>query len=105
MEVVHYIQPTVVQVLLVDARHRIGSEHRNASLGEDVGQVVVDQAVVLVRARGEDDRIAVLGLNLPKYLGAAFLERFAKGSLRGIGLAQGCPALVRGYPVFLFHEQ
>ncbi|CCY10533.1 unknown [Clostridium sp. CAG:81] len=58
--VVYHIQAAVREIHVVDARDRVGGEHRDAETRKHLRQAVVDQWIVLVGSRCQDHSVAVL---------------------------------------------
>ena len=86
MVVVDDVETAVREIHVAHARHGIGREHRDSHLREHLGESVVDEFVVVVRARRKHHRIAALGPHALEHLLATELHLVGKRRLRGFGL-------------------
>ncbi len=73
VEVVHHVDKAVLQRHLFAAWHRIGSEHGDAALGEQRGQVVVHQRVVVVGTPRQHHGVGAVVARLRQHFRSAFL--------------------------------
>ena len=103
MEVVDHVEQAVGEVLRVDRGDGVCCEHGDAELVEDLGQVVVDEVVVLVGAAGEDDGVLAVCLYFFHYLHATFLKLRAEGALCCICHLDGAAHKVRVDAKLLAH--
>ncbi len=88
VEVVHHVDQAVVERYLFAAGHRVGGYHGDAALGEQRGQVVVHQGVVMVRAAGQHHGVGAVAACLRQHFGTAFLQRAVECLLRRARLLQ-----------------
>ncbi len=88
MEVVHHIDKAVLQRHLFAARHRIGGEHGDAAFGEQCGQVVVHQRVVVVGAPRQHHGVGAVVARLRQHFRSAFLQGAMERILRSARLLQ-----------------
>ena len=86
MVVVHDVDAAVGKIDVADPRHRIGRQHGDAALREELGQPVVDQRVVVVRARSDHHRVAAVLVHVLEHLPAAQLQLVLKRLLRAVRL-------------------